>query len=70
MPSFRRPHPPASAARPALLPDRKGASAIEYALLAALVATAALIGIFALGGSVGDMWAAVGRAMLAAFGGE
>ncbi|MEZ5864336.1 MAG: Flp family type IVb pilin [Geminicoccaceae bacterium] len=54
----------------ALLNDQKGATAVEYGLIAALVAITVLIGLFALGGSVGDLWAAVGKSMFAAFGGE
>lgn len=54
----------------ALLRDRNGAAAVEYGLIAALVAITVLIGVFALGGSVNDLWAAVGKSMLSAFGGE
>ena len=54
----------------ALLCDQRGAAAIEYGLIAALVAITVLIGVFALGGSVGDLWAAVGKSIFAAFGGE
>ncbi|MEZ5857582.1 MAG: Flp family type IVb pilin [Geminicoccaceae bacterium] len=54
----------------ALLGDRRGAAAVEYGLIAALVAVTVLIGVFALGGSVNDLWAAVGKSMLSAFGGE
>ncbi len=65
-----RSDPPAPAARPVLLADRKAASAVEYALLVALIATVAMTGILALGGSVGDLWAAAGSRMLSAFMGE
>ncbi|MCB1993957.1 MAG: Flp family type IVb pilin [Geminicoccaceae bacterium] len=53
-----------------MLGDRRGAAAVEYGLIAALVAVTVLIGVFALGGSVNDLWAAVGKSMLSAFGGE
>ncbi len=52
-----------------LLDDRRGTAAVEYGLIAALVAITVLIGVFALGGSVNDLWAAIGENMLAAFGG-
>ncbi len=42
---------------------------MEYGLIAALVAITVLIGVFALGGSVNDLWAAIGENMLTAFGG-
>jgi pilus assembly protein Flp/PilA len=36
--------------------DRRGATAIEYGLIVALIAIAALGGMKALGGGVGGMW--------------
>jgi pilus assembly protein Flp/PilA len=39
-----------------LLADRLGATAIEYGLIAALIAIAAVGGMNALGGGVGGMW--------------
>ncbi len=39
-----------------LLADQRGATAIEYGLIAALIAVAAIGGISALGGGAGGMW--------------
>ncbi len=39
-----------------LLADRGGATAIEYGLIAALIAVTAIGGISALGGGAGGMW--------------
>lgn len=39
-----------------LLADRRGATAIEYGLIAALIAVAAIGGISSLGGGAGGMW--------------
>ena len=39
-----------------LLADRVGATAIEYGLIAALIAVAAIGGMSALGGGSGGMW--------------
>jgi len=39
-----------------LLADDRGATAIEYGLIAALIAIAAMGGIAALGGGAGGMW--------------
>ena len=39
-----------------LLADQGGATAIEYGLIAALIAVAAIGGISALGGGAGGMW--------------
>lgn len=39
-----------------LLADRRGATAIEYALIAALIVIALLGGLSALGGGAGGMW--------------
>jgi pilus assembly protein Flp/PilA len=36
--------------------DERGATAIEYGLIAALVAVAALAGMSSLGGGLGDSW--------------
>jgi pilus assembly protein Flp/PilA len=36
--------------------DRRGATAIEYGLIAALIAVAAIGGMQTLGGGVGGMW--------------
>lgn len=44
-----------------LLSAQEGATAIEYALIAAGVAAAIVAGVTALGGSVGDMWTHVGN---------
>ena len=39
--------------------DQSGATAIEYALIAALIAIAAISGISMLGGGTGGMWTGV-----------
>jgi pilus assembly protein Flp/PilA len=39
-----------------LLADRRGATAIEYALIAALIVIAMMGGLVALGGGTGGMW--------------
>jgi pilus assembly protein Flp/PilA len=39
-----------------LFADRRGATAIEYGLIAALIAVAAVGGMSALGGGAGGMW--------------
>ncbi len=39
-----------------LLADRQGATAIEYGLIAALIAVAMMGGLAALGGGAGGMW--------------
>ena len=39
-----------------LFADRRGATAIEYGLLAALIAVAMIGGLSALGGGAGGMW--------------
>ncbi|MDQ3478642.1 MAG: Flp family type IVb pilin [Pseudomonadota bacterium] len=39
-----------------LLADRRGATAIEYALIAALIVIAMIGGLAALGGGTGGMW--------------
>lgn len=40
----------------AMLANRRGATSIEYGLIAVLVAVAAIAGMNALGGSVLDLW--------------
>lgn len=40
-----------------LFADQSGATAIEYGLIAALIAVAAIGGISSLGGGAGGMWA-------------
>ena len=39
-----------------LLADRRGATAVEYGLIAALIVVALLGGLSALGGGAGGMW--------------
>lgn len=39
-----------------LLADQRGATAVEYGLIVALIAVAAIGGISALGGGAGGMW--------------
>jgi pilus assembly protein Flp/PilA len=36
--------------------DRRGATAIEYGLIAALIVVAMMIGLQSMGGGVGGMW--------------
>ena len=50
----------------ALWRDESGVTAIEYALLASLIAMAALAGITALGGGVGRLWNKIGDAVTGA----
>lgn len=40
----------------ALHADRRGATAIEYALIAALIVIAMIAGMSSLGGGIGGMW--------------
>ena len=40
--------------------EQRGATAIEYGLIAALIAVAAITGISALGGGAGGMWSNIG----------
>lgn len=43
-----------------LLACRRGATAIEYGLIAALIALAMITGLAALGGGTGGMWTDIG----------
>lgn len=43
-----------------IIGDRKGATAIEYGLIAALIAVAAIAGMSSLGGSLGTAFNTVG----------
>lgn len=52
----------------ALIRDRSGATAIEYALVAALVPVTALAGLHQLGFGVESLYARILSAMQAAFG--
>ena len=45
------------------LRDRKGATAIEYGLIAALISIAAVAGFTSFGGSLGGMWGRVDTAV-------
>ena len=42
-----------------LLPDSRGATAIEYGLIAALIVIAMIGGLSALGGGAGGMWTGI-----------
>jgi pilus assembly protein Flp/PilA len=44
-----------------LLADDKGATAIEYGLICALIVIAMITGLSALGGGSGGMWSIVGQ---------
>jgi pilus assembly protein Flp/PilA len=44
-----------------LLPDQKGATAIEYGLIAALIAVAIMGGLRALGGGADGMWTKISQ---------
>ena len=44
-----------------LLADSRGATAIEYGLIAALIAIAMMGGLSALGGGAGGMWSNLGN---------
>jgi pilus assembly protein Flp/PilA len=44
-----------------LLADDRGATAVEYGLIAALIVIAAMGGISALGGGAGGMWTELGN---------
>lgn len=59
---FRR----ACRAMKSAMQDEVGVTAIEYALLAALIAIVVLVGITALGSSVNGLWTAVSDAVVAA----
>jgi pilus assembly protein Flp/PilA len=41
--------------------DRRGATAIEYGLIAALIVIAMMTGLQSLGGGVGGMWGTLGN---------
>ena len=43
--------------------DRRGATAIEYGLIAALIVIAMMAGLQSLGGGVGGMWSKLGDTM-------
>jgi pilus assembly protein Flp/PilA len=43
--------------------DKRGATAIEYALIAALIVIAMMGGLMTLGGGVGGMWTRVNTAV-------
>lgn len=51
------------------LADSAAATAIEYALIAAVVAITAITGLIALGGGSGSMWGMVGSRVVDALGG-
>lgn len=51
------------------LADPAGATAIEYALIAAVVAVMAITGLLALGGGSNSMWGMVGGRVVNALGG-
>jgi pilus assembly protein Flp/PilA len=51
------------------LADPAGATAIEYALIAAVVAIMAITGLLALGGGSNSMWGMVGGQVVNALGG-
>ena len=46
-----------------LLTDQKGATAIEYGLIAALIVVAMMGGLAALGGGAGGMWTNIASAV-------
>lgn len=52
-----------------LLKDEEGASAIEYALIAALIAVAIIGGATALGGEAGDVFQSIANSLGGAGGG-
>lgn len=43
--------------------DKRGATAIEYGLIAALIVLAMMSGLQSLGGGVGGMWGKLGNSM-------
>ena len=49
-----------------LLSDQRGATAIEYGLIAALIVVAMIGGLSALGGGAGGMWTRIKDAVLQA----
>jgi len=46
-----------------LLADKKGATAIEYGLIAALIVVAMMGGLRAMGGGMGGMWTNIASAV-------
>ena len=46
-----------------LLADKKGATAIEYGLIAALIVIAMMGGLRAMGGGAGGMWSNISQAV-------
>jgi pilus assembly protein Flp/PilA len=46
--------------------DKRGATAIEYGLIAALIVIAMMGGLSAMGGGVGGMWTKIGAAVQSA----
>lgn len=46
-----------------LLTDRRGATAIEYGLIAALIVIAMMGGLRAMGGGAGGMWSNISQAV-------
>ena len=52
-----------------LIRDRKGATAVEYGLILALVVLAVMVGIIALGSATKDTWTNVSTKVQAASGG-
>jgi len=46
-----------------LLADKKGATAIEYGLIAALIVVAMMGGLRAMGGGMGGMWTNIAAAV-------
>ena len=50
--------------------DERGATALEYGLIAGLVAIAMLVALIALGGVVGDSWNATAQRVTDAMGGR
>lgn len=51
-----------------LVRDERGATAVEYALLAAVVAITAVVGLFAFGQSASNMWEMVSNTVVGALG--
>ena len=49
-----------------LCSDKRGATAIEYGLIAALIVIAMMGGLSAMGGGVGGMWTKIGTAVQSA----
>ena len=51
-----------------LIEDEDGSTAIDYAVIAALVSVGAIAGCFAFAGSAGNIWAYASETILAAIG--